>query len=114
MCPDKKMITSYVDCTLDEEYKKILDQHFDICPKCRLKAEKQKSVSGHLKSIDTVSDLGPEEKRGWDKISNTVPAEINNKGRIRSVPFPMFAAAAALLPPDGKSAPQDSRRSPDP
>lgn len=98
MCPDKKMITSFIDNELENEYRLILEKHFEICSSCSGKIEKFANLKKELKFIEYDLDFIDSEKKVWYRINNKIlNAADKSRNTFKMVPFPMFAAAALLL-----------------
>ncbi|MDR1444954.1 MAG: zf-HC2 domain-containing protein [Treponema sp.] len=111
MCPDRQILSLYLDEELPSPWKEKMEAHVDSCPACRSFIESWKRISGEL----CVEDDPLRAERVWERIAgriaaaeaapeNTTPALSGLSGLWRrrvTLPFPAAAAlgatAAALV-----------------
>jgi len=102
MCPDRKMISLYLDGELPSPWKEKLETHLGNCTECRA------ALTGYRQLGETLREL-PEEtvqaaqERVWKRLSETSQPVLQRKkakrlwNRTITLPLPAAAAAAALI-----------------
>jgi hypothetical protein len=102
MCPDRQILSVYLDGELPSPWKEEMDAHLRRCPECRAKLEQYRRLSAFI--ADDRRDLSAERERVWLKLGTAVGGRSHgNSGRGRfwrqsvAVPLPALIAAAALL-----------------
>ena len=107
MCPDRQIISVYIDNELLSPWKEKMEAHLESCPKCRTELNKYKLLRETLGSIDHGT-AETAQKRVWEKLNTP---ELISGGNVkiaewrfgrkrlwnRTVTLPLPAAAAALL-----------------
>jgi len=108
MCPDRQLISLYMDGELPSPWKEKMKDHLESCPECRA------VFSGYQGLKDCFQDLPQENieaagERVWKKLLSAElvfpenPAAIYKPNEKRiwkrsvSLPLPMAAAAAVLV-----------------
>jgi hypothetical protein len=94
MCPDEKMFTEYLDDELEAEYRKLIDEHFMICPECgqlirQLETVRQK-MHIPVNKIDTENALG----RVWAGLYSESDRRFSRRPRFVAV---MMRAAVLVV-----------------
>ncbi|MDR1025523.1 MAG: zf-HC2 domain-containing protein [Treponema sp.] len=70
MCPDRQILSLYLDGELPSPWKEKMEAHLDSCPACRDRIESWKRISGELR-VD-VDPLRAE--RVWERIGGRIAA----------------------------------------
>jgi anti-sigma factor RsiW len=109
MCPDRQILSLYVDCELPSPWKEKLETHLDSCGDCRKKIDKYKTLRSVLKSGGDEALMGAKD-RVWARMASAaalrgLKAESSPPGdrKIRlwkrriSIPLPAAAAAAVVF-----------------
>jgi hypothetical protein len=109
MCPDRQILSLYVDCELPSPWKEKLETHLDSCGDCRKKINKYKTLSSILKSggDDALTEA---KDRVWARMASATALrglkaessplrgrEIRLWKRRISIPLPAAAAAAVIF-----------------
>ena len=105
MCPERQLISLYMDGELPSPWKEKLETHLESCPGCRA------VISGYSRLRDNIGE--PEQARieaAAERVWNNIPKpagqpvgnsvrNYQNQGRIwrRSITLPLPAAAAAAV-----------------
>ncbi|MDR2054229.1 MAG: zf-HC2 domain-containing protein [Treponema sp.] len=102
MCPDRQILSVYLDGELPSPWKEEMEIHLARCPECRAKLEQYRRLSAFI--ADDRRDLSGEMERVWLKLGKAVSGRrFGNSGGRRfwrqsvAVPLPAVIAAAALL-----------------
>jgi hypothetical protein len=107
MCPDRQILSVYLDGELPSPWKEKMESHLASCPLCRERLESWGRISGKMRGEEEPVPL----ERAWERLCGRIrDAEESNKfiageraspgglWRRRVVlPFPAAAAAAAAL-----------------
>ncbi|MDR0718350.1 MAG: zf-HC2 domain-containing protein [Treponema sp.] len=109
MCPDRQILSLYVDRELPSPWKEKLETHLDSCGDCRKKINKYKALSAVLKSGGDDA-LMEAKDRVWARMASAaalrgLKAESSPLGgreirlwkRRVSIPLPAAAAAAVIF-----------------
>jgi len=112
MCPDRQILSLFIDDELPSQWKKKFEAHLATCPDCRMQLEKYKTLQTvmHEDQIEVPADL---ESRVWDRVIagsgyNPVASENSSYNVIEkssryfwnhtvSMPIPAAAAAVVVL-----------------
>jgi hypothetical protein len=100
MCPDHQILSVYMDGELPSPWKEKMEHHLALCARCREKLEAYRRTS---RLLDRAGDgaLEGAKERIWLKLEDRREQRfIQPPGiwhRSVAVPFPVAAAAAALL-----------------
>jgi hypothetical protein len=110
MCPDHQILSVYLDGELPSPWKEKLENHLGRCAPCRERLESYRNMSralggnGHAGDAPAAAHdalLKGAQERVWLKLQAPVEAAFSRGPAIWrrsvSVPFPLAAAAAALL-----------------
>ena len=94
-CPDRQMLSVYLDGELPSPWREKLESHVSGCPECAARIEAYK------RAVPTPADEAREREAGervWRRLGESAPRGRRPVGAIwrRSVPLPAVAAAAAL------------------
>jgi hypothetical protein len=110
MCPDHQLLSVYLDGELPSPWKEKLENHLERCPRCRERLEAWRNISrlpgeapGPAAAADGAVDGAKE--RVWLKLQAATDGAVDGAfprssgiwRRSVSVPFPLAAAAAAVL-----------------
>jgi len=97
-CPDRQMLSVYLDGELPSPWKEKLESHVSQCPECARRIEAYRGISRSRAGVEesAVSDAG---ERVWRRLGAS-PGRGGRRSRAgaiwrRSVSMPMTAAAAA-------------------
>ena len=100
MCPDRQLLSVYLDGELPSPWKEKLESHLARCPECRLELERYRLAA----AADTAEQarLEAAKERVWRKLegrrcSGGAVRPVSVWRRRVSVPLPAAAAMAALL-----------------
>lgn len=111
MCPDRDLVSAYVDGEVPSPWKERLEEHFASCADCSALVERYRSLGSELRSEASVeAELAAAQERGrvrLDSLLSSLPASerpalgprraaFRSWGRSVTLPIP-FAAAAAIL-----------------
>lgn len=106
MCPDRDLVSAFVDGEVPSPWRERLEEHLDSCAKCASLAASYTALGERLRA-ELVADDAASLARGRAKLdlllSSQAEAEgsvfdVSGKSRRRSVSLPLpLAAAAALL-----------------
>ncbi|MDR2177641.1 MAG: zf-HC2 domain-containing protein [Treponema sp.] len=107
MCPDRQILSLYLDGELPSPWKEKLEDHLASCPGCRAIIGSWERVSGEMR----IGDDPARKERVWERIESRVnaaqtvpPREFSGAGNLRpvnfwrrrvSLPLPAAAALAA-------------------
>jgi anti-sigma factor RsiW len=102
MCPDRQILSVYLDGELPSPWKEEMEAHLTRCPECRAKLERYRRLSAFI--ADNRRDLSAERERVWLKLGKAVSGIRCGDYGARyfwrqsvAVPLPALIAAAALL-----------------
>jgi hypothetical protein len=99
MCPDRQILSWYVDGELPSPWKEKMESHLDFCEDCRSRMKNYQGLHSALISVPE-DGLKAAQERVWAKVSG-VPAISGKRptvwGRKISLPLPAAAAAAAAF-----------------
>jgi anti-sigma factor RsiW len=101
MCPDRQILSVYIDGELPSPWKEKMEGHLSQCPQCRQLLERYRLGSIPESAVPAAAETAAHE-RVWQKIEAGI-ARKSAAGqavfweRRLSVPLPAAAAAAAVL-----------------
>ncbi|MDR0710010.1 MAG: zf-HC2 domain-containing protein [Spirochaetaceae bacterium] len=102
MCPDRQILSVYLDGELPSPWKEEMEAHLIRCPECRAKLERYRRLSAFI--AGDRRDLSAERERVWLKLGKAVSGTRCGGPGARyfwrqsvAVPLPAVIAAAALL-----------------
>lgn len=96
MCPDRQLISLYVDGELPSPWKEKLESHLSSCSPCSEAAETYKGMSADLRKVP-VEGLEEARARVWNVVSRRLTVERAPAPWRRSLVLPIPAAIAAVL-----------------
>lgn len=97
MCPDRQLISLYVDGELPSPWREKLETHLSLCPSCARQAEGYRALSA---SLAEAPEANVEEARArvWAAVARRTNAEAAPVRRPRrALVLPLPAAIAAVL-----------------
>jgi hypothetical protein len=101
MCPDRHILSLYLDGELPSPWKEKMEAHLASCQECRARLGQFQTLSAVLEEdrMEVPPDL---QSRVWNKIATQTHAhDVAKKRRIWnqniSLPVPLAAAAAAVF-----------------
>jgi hypothetical protein len=106
MCPDRQIISLYLDGELPSPWDGKMEAHLESCEKCRSALAEYKIIKNYL-SGDKEKALAEAQERVWQKL--TAPGLVVSReprktmginrmwSRNISLPFPAAAAAALIF-----------------
>jgi anti-sigma factor RsiW len=108
MCPDRQILSVYLDGELPSPWKEKVESHLEVCPACRdlLESYRLASASGDGADARERSRMEAAGERVWRNIENrlerAVPLvfperRISLWRRSIAVPLPAVAAAALIF-----------------
>ncbi|MCL2294120.1 MAG: zf-HC2 domain-containing protein [Spirochaetes bacterium] len=101
MCPDKEILSAFIDNELDGEFKKIVENHVNSCKKCSLEIESINSLRTLLYDELPLSQIKDAEEKIWHKIAPVVqkskPKKVSIWNMKIAIPVPVAAAAAVIF-----------------
>lgn len=116
MCPDRDLVSAYVDGEVPNPWKKRLEEHFTSCPKCAALAARYRELGQALcaELSDAAALVAVQERNRvrLDSLLASIPESAVRgrrrapslrgevpwvKGRIISLPISLAAAAAILV-----------------
>jgi anti-sigma factor RsiW len=103
MCPDRQLLSVYLDGELPSPWKEKMEKHLASCPLCRETLEGWRRLSLRL---EETPDAGEAQDRVWERLSapveqaagpGRVPRRAQDRAGMwrRNVPLPFTAALAA-------------------
>jgi anti-sigma factor RsiW len=101
MCPDRQILSVYLDGELPSPWKEEMEAHLARCPECRARLEQYRRLSAFI--AGDRRDLSAERERVWLNLGKAAGGYSGNSGRRRfwrqyvAVPLPAAIAAAALF-----------------
>jgi hypothetical protein len=100
MCPDKQILSAYIDGEIGQPWKKNIDQHISHCPSCKKTLKFYRSLRQFVQNKE-VSDEKESRQRVWNRLNFTykqqsVKAHSFWFKRV-SLPLPAAGIAAMLL-----------------
>jgi hypothetical protein len=112
MCPDREIISLYLDGELPSPWKEKMESHLESCPKCQAGFAGYRNLNESLRAASAPAEtIQAAQDRVWSKMP--VPAAedervmfVSKKSRTPSLPFryrtitlprPAVAAAAAAV-----------------
>jgi hypothetical protein len=108
MCPDRQIISLYLDGELPSPWREKMDAHLASCTKCQSQLAQYRKLSMVLKK-DCIDEVpGNIQNRVWDKVnsgsismtsgaSRFSPFKYNNRIWERKISMPFPIAAAVVL-----------------
>jgi hypothetical protein len=98
MCPDRQILSVYLDGELPSPWKEKFENHLERCARCRERLESYRKISRSLEKPELSAAAAQE--RVWLRLQergDVFPPVSGVWNRSVSVPVPLAAAAAALL-----------------
>jgi anti-sigma factor RsiW len=102
MCPDRQILSVYLDGELPSPWKEEMEVHLTRCPECRAKLEQYRMLSAFM--AGDRRDLSAEQDRVWLKLGKAASGVRRGNFAARrfwrrsvAVPLPAAIAAAALF-----------------
>ncbi len=96
MCPDRQLISLYVDDELPSPWKEKLESHLAFCPTCMETEKTFRTLSARLGAAP-VGGLDEARTRIWNAVSRRLGGERAPSPWRRSLVLPLPAAIAAVL-----------------
>jgi hypothetical protein len=81
MCPDRQILSVYLDGELPSPWKEKMEAHLAECPQCREQLETFALISRRLEGTNGPGGVIPAQERVWLKLS-----EAESAGRHRPLP----------------------------
>ena len=114
MCPERQIISLYLDGELPSPWNEKMEAHLESCPKCRATLARYRGVGECLRAAPAKppesdsfeSAMERAQDRVWDKLTapaisgETIKPKIYRSGvwnRTITLPLPAAAAAAVLI-----------------
>jgi len=101
MCPDRQIISLYVDGELPSPWDEKMEAHLVSCEKCRSALSGYRNIKNYL-SDDKEKNLAEAQEKVWQKL--TAPSLVVSReprkaiwGRNITLPFPVAAAAGLVF-----------------
>jgi hypothetical protein len=100
MCPDRQILSVYLDDELPSPWKERIEAHLAECPQCRARLEQYRRIGALISPPFPEAPAEAARERIWrnldGRVENRPPARTIWRRSI-PVPMPLAAAAAALL-----------------
>lgn len=102
MCPDRQLLSVYIDQELPSPWKEKLEAHLSQCPTCSDRASRYRAFSNALRQ-QSAGDTEDAKARVWKALHRTVgsaPATIPFPSRPRrgvNIPIPVAVAAVLVV-----------------
>ena len=109
MCPDRQILSLYLDGELPSPWKEKMDTHLVSCEKCRSHLAQYQKLR-EIMQEDRVEFSLEMKNRAWDNIISGMPGDHAKRKMVNpvrehqifwnrrvSLPFPALAAAAAVF-----------------
>ena len=97
MCPDREILSAWLDGEIDSPWDRALEEHVGSCPDCRARLERLEAVRRSLLEAP-VPDWRPAMERVRSSlVSRGLAAERTSPVWRRHVSLPVPLAAAAVL-----------------
>lgn len=104
MCPDKSLLSLYLDGELPSPWKEKLEAHLLHCASCQAQAEKLRGLHQKLHTLPSpsIEVIQTAQKRVWQQLASKIKENqrIPQKSRFswnRPLAIPLPAAIAALI-----------------
>jgi hypothetical protein len=119
MCPDRTLLTAYVDHEVPSPWKERIEMHLDQCARCKSRVAQYRALTAALHVADAVDDAHleqaaqrihaslddrllklsrpPHESTAFDRFFERYPLISMLSSRRVSVPLPLLAASLLLL-----------------
>jgi anti-sigma factor RsiW len=99
MCPDRQIISVYLDGELPSPWKEKLETHLEGCPACGARLNRYRGLSDALGEETDPSRVEEGKERVWRRLGAGEHSGVRRTFWFRSVsvPMPVAAAAAAVL-----------------
>jgi hypothetical protein len=101
MCPDRQILSVYLDGELPAPWKEEMEAHLDRCAGCRSKLEQYQRLSAFM--TGTPEDFSAARERVWLELGKAASGHLVRRRGARfwrqsvAIPLPAVIAAAALL-----------------
>ncbi len=99
MCPDRQLISLYVDGELPSPWREKLETHLTGCASCARAVESYRGISAELAAVP-AEGLDEAKSRVWNAVSKRLAASsapVPFRHTRRPLVLPIPAAVAALL-----------------
>jgi anti-sigma factor RsiW len=104
MCPDRQIVSLYLDGELPSPWDGKMETHLESCQECRVALAEYKSIKNYL-SGDKEKTRTEAQERVWQKLTapslviSPEPRKATGMNRVwrRNISLPLPAAAAAAL-----------------
>ena len=105
MCPDRQIVSLYIDEELPSPWKEKMEAHLQSCPKCQAELARYRQLGDKVQNLQDES-LHAAQERVWNKLntfefilSNSRGRQTGNINRLwrRTITLPLPVAAAALV-----------------
>ncbi|MCL2705940.1 MAG: zf-HC2 domain-containing protein [Spirochaetaceae bacterium] len=100
MCPDKEILSAFIDNELEDKIKEDVQNHIAVCKKCALELESFKYLHTFCYDELTLDQIKNAEEKVWQKISHAIkpkPKKLNIWHRRIAIPIPVMAAAVLIF-----------------
>lgn len=99
MCPDRQLLSMYVDGEVPSPWREKLESHLASCPSCAARAETYRGLSAGFRSAASLPDPLAEEARArvWRNIAARAAPARRVSSWKRPVVIPIPAAIAAVV-----------------
>ena len=96
MCPDRELLSAWVDGEVSSPWRESLERHFEACPSCSAHVRKLQALhSAFAADADAIAlAAGSARTRIYDGIILGASARVPFWTRRLSIPVPVAAAAA--------------------
>lgn len=102
MCPDKEILSAYLDGEIPSPWNEKISEHLTVCGDCALHLKELEAVSYRVKASDTLSES--DIQSGKERIFMEILSSRGGERRYNrfwhrqvAVPLPLLAAAAVIL-----------------
>ncbi len=99
MCPDKELLSAFIDNEIEDRFSTIIKNHITACGKCRDVILTLESVQSLCRSDITGEKITESGKKVWSRIESSIANNLKTDfwNRKITVPYPVMAAAALLI-----------------
>jgi len=100
MCPDKEVLSAFIDNELEDKNKEDVQNHIAACKKCALEVESFNHLHNFLYNELTLDQIKNAEEKVWQKISPAIKPKLKKPDiwhRRIAIPIPVMAAAVLIF-----------------